>query len=247
MTFSHFSPNPAFPKGSETGPIQGLPSSTLQKAQGFSQFVRHVSPDPLPTPREFYWQEFISHYQDSKQAGTQRYIDNLKKDQHARTKAALLSITVGVGMTAFRRLKRTYLYTLMMGLMAYPIIEANRTFPKLSQAYEQVKQGNPTEGRQTFRKAMNDSVYSILVDFLKPISYGLALAFALGIPSALRGQGDSLVSRLIRAGGKLLHINADFGPVRLIDKLARPITNKGDALCNRIRRKISPLNWIERT
>lgn len=222
----------------------GLP---LQQGGGgpqspFSQFVRHVSPNPTPSKWDFYWDEFRANYSRSQEAGNERYKEELKRNKKSTLKLVFLTALAGLGFTAFRRLRRTFTYLMMLGLLSYPIMEANRTFPKLGEAYKQVQQGDPTKGRETFRKAMDDSVYSIFQGFFKPFSYGMLIALALSIPGGLLRKEGGFVENVIRKVFDVLRIPKDIMPIRMLDKIAKPVTEWGNGISNRIRKKIK---WID--
>ena len=214
-------------------------------ARPFTQFVRHTTPTPVPSKFDFYWDEFRANYRKSKRDGSERYQQEIKTDKKAGFKLVFLSVAAGLGFTAFRRLRRTFSYLFMMTLLSYPIMEANRTFPKLTEAYNEVKAGNPTQGKETFRKAMTDSVYAIFQSLFQPLSKGMLIALVLSAPGALLRKEGGAVQGIIREVFKLLHIKPTIAPVRWLDKIAKPMTEWGNRNSNRIRQRFKLIDKIE--
>ncbi len=223
--------------------VSGTPGGAVRP---FAQFLRHAAPTPTPGRLEFYWDEFHANFKKSQDKGNARFKQELKNNKRSTFKLIVFSLLAGLGFTAFRRLRRTFTYLFMMALMGYPIMEALKTFPKLGEAYKQVQAGNPTKGRETFRKALDDSVYSIYQGFFKPIGYGVQIALLLSIPGALLRKDGGFVQNLIRKAFELLRIPPDILPVRMLDRIAKPLIDWGNQVSNGIRRKVRFIDYLER-
>lgn len=235
-----------YPQSTPPGKVGAVDLPSAPGKTGFNQFVRYTSPSPTPGKWKFYWREFTANYFRSRRQGSVRYQEKLRRDKKARWKLVAFTLATALGLTVFRQMRRTVSIALMMFLMSAPIKEANRTFPKLAESYEQVKQGNPTRGRKMFAQALEDSVYSIFQDFMKPLTFGVILAFIPAVTLAIRGQGDDYFQLIVREIASRVRLKADSAPVRLINRFAEPVTAWGDYHCNRLRQRFKSLDWLER-
>jgi hypothetical protein len=130
-------------------------------------------------------------------------------------------------------------------MLAGPIKEANRTLPELQEAYVQVKLGNPSVGREMFQVALDDSVYSIMHDFMKPLTFGMGLGILLSVPSVIRGEGKGFINRLIRLIGQGVRLKPQTAPIRWLDRVMQPLIEQGDLISNRLRRALPFLKFLE--
>jgi hypothetical protein len=227
------------PQESRALPENGAPREV------FSNFLRYTTPTPPPSKGRFYWEELKANFRISMQLGQARYRDNLINDRYARIKATVLTLAFGVGYAMFRRLRRTFSYLFMLGMLAGPIKEANRTLPELQEAYEQVKRGNPSVGRQMFQLALDDSVYSIMHDFMKPLTFGMGLGILLSVPSVIRGEGKGFLNRLLRLSARGVGLKPETAVIRWLDRIMQPLIARGDLMSNRLRRALPFLKFLE--
>jgi hypothetical protein len=220
-----------------------LPSGNFQQ-KPFNAFTRHVSPNPVPGKYEFYWEQLKENYLASRDKGEARYKNTMKNDRRTQIRVAALSLLAGLSFTAFRRLYRTVSFAFIMGLLAYPIMETNRTFPKMEEAYRQVQQGNPSLGKKTFRKGLDDSLYSIFHGFFKPLYYGIMLSMLLTVPKALKAPSGFIqnVQHEVLTG---LGITSKSWPIRLINIVYEPLSNWGNRWSNRARLAMPWLGKLE--
>lgn len=209
----------------------------------FAPFIAKSS--QIPTKGQFYWSELKTNWRRTMKEGNEHYKAALKEDEHTQVKAVLLALATGAGLTIFRRLRRTATFILLMAVLGKPIMIATQAFPKMQQAYEEVKRGNPKKGQEKFRDALDESFYSIFKETLKPVSLGIMLAYILEAPFTLRGQGKYMRHHITRYIAKLLHIKGEAKPVqKMFDVLKAPVY-WGDRQANRLRQKLPVLGWIE--
>jgi hypothetical protein len=243
------------PDGS--GPLETQPAQSAEREQKkaipakpaptdrFTPFSQPVIANPVPDKWEFYWSELKANMRPAIRQGGEQYKEALLKDEHTRLKALSMLFATGIGLTIFRRLRRTATFLLFMAILGKPIMVATQAFPKMSEAYEEVKNGNPSKGREKFRDALDESFYSIFKDFLKPVSYGIMLAYLLEVPFIFQNEGKDIRHHIIRNLADLLHINRNAKPiVRAYEKM-KPYVHWGDRQANRIREQVPLLDWIE--
>lgn len=93
---------------------------------------------------------------------------------------------LSVLLSAARGSVRTLMHIGIMGaLMPLPILSANRAIPKLGDAYDVAKQGNPKKADEMFSDAVNEFNYSVFQRFFKPITYAIFLTTLLTLPQNL--------------------------------------------------------------
>ncbi|HEY9745985.1 MAG TPA: hypothetical protein V6C99_07190 [Oculatellaceae cyanobacterium] len=213
--------------------------------QSFSPFIRLPSPAPVPSKWQFFWSELKANYQPTLEEGEAQYKEALRKDEHTLMKAVGIATVTAASLTVFRRLRRTGVFLLLMALLGKPIMVATQAFPKMSEAYEEVKRGNPNKGRAQFREALDESVYTIFKDFFKPVSYGVLLAYALELPFVFRNEGAGIRHQIIRKVADVLRIKRDAKPIVWLHEKMKPSVYWGDRQANRLRKKAPLIDWIE--
>lgn len=228
----------------EEEPQKGLPAEPA-RLERFAPLAHIATPNPIPDKWDFYWSELKANMGSAMRQGGEQYKEALLKDEHTRLKALGMLFATGIGLTVFRRLRRTATFLLFMAILGKPIMVATQTFPKMSEAYEEVKSGNPGKGRQKFRNALDESFYSIFKDFLKPVSYGVMLAYLLEIPFAFRNEGNGIRHHIIRKTADFLRINRNAKPIVATYEKMKPYVHWGDRQANRIRQQLPLLDWIE--
>jgi hypothetical protein len=204
-----------------------------------------VAANPIPSKWEFYWSELKANMRPTMREGDEQYREALRKDEHTRLKAFGMMMATGVGLTIFRRLRRTGSFLLLMALLGKPIMVTTQAFPQMAEAYEEVKRGNPTKGREKFKNALGESFYSIFKDFFKPVSYGVMMAYALELPFAFCNEGSGVRHHIIRGIADLLHIKRDAKPFGWAYEKMKPAVHWGDRICNKIRQQVPVLDWVE--
>lgn len=221
--------------------ISNLPGQAIPPPEGgaggirrspggpFSQFLQTVSPDPVPTKWQFYRQNIRDHFFKSYWTTNTQYYKNLKKNPGMISWVGGVSLGLGVLFTTFTGLRSAIHYLAGISALAIPVVQGTKTLPKMSEAYQKVKDGNPTEGRAQFGKALNDYIYNIFQVFLKPMSFGFVAASVLSLPRVFRPNVQLLWSekeisaRLMR----WLHIREHNPLIRGLDKLYAPLERVG--------------------
>ncbi|MBY0402267.1 MAG: hypothetical protein K2X66_00070 [Cyanobacteria bacterium] len=180
------SPLVGFPKKSPVPAHQhfSLPNSNNRP---FSKFVRHASPDPPPTKREFYIENLKDNLYKSYKKGFHRYFHNLAQHPLQALGVGTISAALTLLMTTFHQRSRFIETTFIMGLLTFPVLSAVRHFPKMDDAYETTLHGDPQKGEKKFLKALDDSVYEIGHVYLKPLSFALVATAIIGLPNTIRG------------------------------------------------------------
>lgn len=158
----------------------------------FNRFIKHVSPSPLPTRKEFYWNGIREHFIPSYKEGGFRFFRSLKENPIQGGLVGLVAIGLGTMLTALDKLAPYARAATITALLVYPVMNANKNFPKIQHAYEQVRAGNPDRGHRIYRDAMDDSIYHILHAFLKPVSLAGTAAFIISLPKILTAPVASL-------------------------------------------------------
>ena len=133
--------------------------------------------------------------------------------------------------------------------MFIPVMHANKNFPKMKDAYQKVKDGNPTEGQAEFKKAMNDTVYSVFHVFLKPLTFAFTMAFLLSLPRTLRpGQklgwiDDKVVLPML----KKLRIKQNNPLIKGINMIYSPLERIGGKMEKAFERKMPTISgWLQK-
>lgn len=224
-------------------------TSSIQTAPIKDTYKPFTSSPPklhsIPSKGQFYWSEVKRNMRRTVKEGNEQYREALKEDEHTRLKAVGMASATAMGLTVFRRLRRGVTFSLMMLVLGKPIMVATQTFPKLSQAYEEVKHGNPHKGKAKFRDAMDESFYTIVKDFLKPISIGVMASYLLELPFVIRGEGTDMRHQITRKVSGWLHINRNSKPLEYMQQKMTPFVYWGDRQSNKLRKKFPLLNWIE--
>jgi hypothetical protein len=203
------------------------------------------NPVKIPSKWQFYWSELRTNMRTTMRQGDEQYAEALRKDKNTRLKALGMMLATGIGLTVFRRLRRTGAFILLMAILGKPIMVATQAFPKMSEAYEEVKKGNPTKGKEEFRNALDESFYTIFKDFFKPVSYGVMLAYALELPFAFRNEGAGIRHHIMRKVADVLRIKRSSKPVVWMHEKMKPYVHWGDRISNKIRKTVPVLDWIE--
>lgn len=231
-------------------PDKVVKDSQNQKPQHFpDRFAPFASLNnnatPIPSKWDFYWSELRANMRTTMKQGDEQYAQALRRDKHTRLKAVGMMLATGIGLTIFRRLRRTGTFLLFMAILGKPIMVATQAFPKMREAYEEVQKGNPTKGKEEFRNALDESFYTIFKDFFKPISYGVMLAYLLELPFAFRNEGAGIRHHIMRKIADVLHIKRTAKPIVWAHTKMKPYVHWGDRVSNKIRKKVPVIDWIE--
>jgi hypothetical protein len=226
-------------KASEAEAAQHFPDRFTQFAYLNNSSIK------IPSKWEFYWSELRTNMRTTMKQGDEQYAEALRRDKHTRLKALGMMAATGIGLTIFRRLRRTGAFILLMAILGKPIMVATQAFPKMSDAYEEVKKGNPTKGKEEFRNALDESFYTIFKDFFKPVSYGVMLAYILELPFAFRNEGAGIRHHIMRKVADVLRVKRNAKPIVWMYEKMKPYVHWGDRISNKIRKAVPILDWIE--
>lgn len=170
-------------------PIAQLPVSEQMMPGGFSRFLRRVAPTPIPSKREFFTQNLMAGGVDSYLKGGKRYFKNVKENPLRFIPTVLTALTLGTALSIFPKRQFWIKYLFFITLLSYPVINASRYLPRMIDAYDSVRRGNPRKGQIAFKKNLDELVYRLGHVFLKPISLGLTAQMLLAFPLILaKGQ-----------------------------------------------------------
>ncbi len=180
------------------------------KPQGFDAFIRHVTPDPIPSKWGFYGQQFKQEFWRSYRDGAKRYFKSLKDKPLKAVFVGATSLSLMLMMAGMRRLNKTIILGMVSGLMMYPVMVANKHFPKIENAYNVVKQGNPNKGEDMFRNSLDPSVYTIFHNMLKPITFAGLMSLIISIPAYIKRPRNAFEQGLSRH----MHNVGNFQPIK---------------------------------
>lgn len=208
-----------------------LPLRNIRGARPFSVFVRQVNPDPPPTRWEFYKENLQSGIWDSYRKGFNRYMEMLKENPLTAAGIVAISSGLGVVLTAFHRHNQVIEASFLLGMLAYPISCVIRQFPKMEEAYEMVRDGEPTRGKARFKKALDESMYRIGHVCLKPLTLAAMVAMVLRAPANVRRiyAGEAMFSKFLKPVLAFMKITDQIAPLRFIDRFFRPLERFGIA------------------
>jgi len=205
--------------------------SAIKRPQAgpFASFVQTVAPDPTPTRGQFYRQGVRDYFLKSYWNTNTEYYKNLKKHPERMGWVTGVSLGLGALFTMFTRFRGAIHYAAAFLALAIPIMHGMRTLPKMSDAYQKVKDGNPTEGRNQFAKSLNDFVYNIFQAFLKPMSFGFMTAFVLSLPRVFRPNIQLMWSEehIAKPILKKLHIGENNLLIKGLNHLYDPLARMG--------------------
>lgn len=113
---------------------------------------------------------------------------------------------------------------LMALLMAGPVNTMLREGPRLYEAYQAQKMGNPRQAQQTVKDALTELGYEIFQVYLRPFSLAYSLYMALNLPRILRKPASGIgPERWLHIAADLLRIKPDARWLRPLDKLSKAI------------------------
>ncbi len=219
--------------------------SPLKPNSFFRKTFFTPSPAP-PTSKEFY-REGLSTFTESYVNGSKKYFKSLKENPLKAISTLIFSASVGAGLTSLTKFKNLAHHSFLLALLGYPVLVANRTFPKFTEAYRMVQEGNPTQGRETMKKAMDDSVYHIMHEFFKPMSFAYLFAIAFSLPSVLARKPKDIMELAAKGVLKLLRAKPDHRFIKALDRqIYKPLTQRGQVFEDRLIRQSGALRWLSR-
>ncbi len=223
------------------------------KPQGFDAFIRHVTPDPIPSKWRFYGQQFKQEFWRSYRDGAKRYFKSLKDKPLKSVFVGATSLSLMLMMAGMRRINKSITLGMVSALMMYPVMVANKHFPKIENAYNVVKQGNPNKGEEIFRNALDPSVYTIFHNLLKPITFAGLMSIIISIPAYIKRPRNAFEQGLSRHVHNLGNVSvvkkalsnvdtllskvglpASRRPWALWDKFNQELVNKGSRMEERL-------------
>lgn len=210
----------------------------------FSYFTRRVSPDPVPGKYEFYWEEIKDNFLASQLKSNQRFQKELAGNPSSVGRLLLFGGLFALLRTALQRIPRTATYGFVMLLLMRPVIDANRTFPKMEEAYSEVAAGNPSKGKRIFKQALDNTSYSIFQMVFKPLTLGYILALVLALPKIMRNP-KGIFQRGLNRTLTFMRLKPDSWLVRKIDKMYTPLAAWGDKLTEPLLEKSGWLKKLE--
>lgn len=187
---------------SQAGSVQNAgeqQSALANNRKAFNNFTRYVQSTPAPTRFQFYRHGFQKYFlTGAGRKNNNRYLQEFKKN---RLKGLVIGggiAALSVFMMAINTQMRKLTHLLFLSaLLVYPVMKANQIMPKLAEAYQVTKEGNPKQGDQMFKDSLQDLNYVIFQAFLKPISIALMLTTLLGLPQGLRRPQPNWLNKLL--------------------------------------------------
>ncbi|MEB3286971.1 MAG: hypothetical protein VKJ04_05665 [Vampirovibrionales bacterium] len=139
----------------------------------------------VPSQWEYYQSGLKKHFIKGQQEGSERFLEEVRYNKKKRW-GLFLGVTglIFILTAASTPLRKLLHVGILAALLPIPIVNANRTIPKLSDAYKVARQGNPQKADRMFNTALREFNYSLFQDFLKPVSLALVFTTLLGLPQS---------------------------------------------------------------
>lgn len=169
-----------------------------------------------PTMSQFYLKGLEDNLFPSYVKGNVEYIHQVVSHPLRAVFLTGFTAVLGIMFAIYHKPDTLFQRAIKASLFIVPAIITARYMPKLKAAYKQAADGNPKQGQQSLKEALNGLVFNIAQVYMKPLFAGAVIGSILSLPRVLRNPSSPL-EKLIHKTAKIAGITPKTALVKWLE------------------------------